>query len=344
MKQTQPKEQKPADMPLAIVFYRYWENHAKGIASAGAAKPALALWTEYWGTRSVADLNIPDQKNFLKWLKERGYKNSYVSRILAVGRSAVRLAWKNGEILTAPFIIDEADRSDEKDQYILEMPEMKQFLIKAQERPHIFKYCMIALNTLARPSAILELCPEQVDLKKLRINLNPKGRRQTNKYRPIVPITDTLLPFVSDKNVPAFILWKGNPIKSIKKTFATTVKEAGLSRDITPYSLRHTMATELRTRGVRSWELEAILGHRRPTTTERYARYTAEYLSEGRKAIDAYFTEMGLNYAERTNSSVSVACQLKNEHIGNNENSLTISEDRMVGVTGIEPVTPTMSM
>ena len=203
---------------------------------------------------------------------------------------------------------------------------------------------MIALNTLARPSAVLELRPEQVDLQNARINMNPKGRRQTKKRRPIVPITDTLFPFVSDRNVSAFVRWNDVPIKSIKKTFAANVREAGLPKEITPYSLRHTMATELRRRGVPLWEVEGMLGHKRQTTSEKYAHYSPEYLSLGREAIDSYFAELSLDYETPINSYVSVACHRHTAGKLKEEKYTITSRDQMVGVTGIEPVTPTMSM
>jgi len=330
-------------MPLGLIFYRYWESHAKTIASAEAAQYALALWTEFWEAGTVADLTPPRQKDFMAWLKARGYKNSYVSRVMSVGRSAVRMAWRNGEIASAPFILDEPDRSDEKEPYVLKPQEMKRLLTKAQERPHIFIYCMIALNTLARPEAVLDLAPAQVNLVDKRINLNPKGRKQTKKYRPIVPITDTLLPFLHRTDVPAFVLWNGKPIESVKKTFARTVSDAGLSSEITPYSLRHTMATELRRRSVPPWEVEGLLGHRRPSTTEKYAHFAPDYLSQGREAIDAYFAELALSYTVPKLDYVSVACQSPETKKPAEADFSTYTRVRMVGVTGIEPVTPTMS-
>jgi integrase len=314
LKQTIPKDQRAADMPLGLVFYRYWEHHAKNIASADQAKHALSLWTEFWGASTVVDLTPPKQKEFILWLKAKGYKNSYVSRTMSVGRSAVRFSWKNGEISSVPFIYDEPDRSDEKEPYLIKLTEMRRLLTKAQERPHMFIYCMIALNTMARPEAALQLSPSQVNLSDRRINLNPKGRKQTKKYRPIVPITNTLLPFLRQTDIPAFVLWNGKPIASVKKTFASTVLDAGLSKEITPYSLRHTMATELRRRGVSAWEIEGLLGHRRPSTTEKYAHYAPDYLSGGRMAIDAYFETLGLTYTVPRLVRVSEACQsLKNE-------------------------------
>ena len=55
---------------------------------------------------------------------------------------------------------------------------------------------MISLNTLARPDAVLDLGPAQVDIKRRLIKLNPDGRKQTKKYRPVVPISETLLPWL----------------------------------------------------------------------------------------------------------------------------------------------------
>jgi integrase len=227
--------------------------------------------------------------------------------------------------------------------YRLDMDEMRRFLTKAQEAPHIFTYCMIALNTLARPDAVMDLAPAQVNLQDRRINLNPKGRKQTKKYRPIVPITDTLLPFVQARDVERFVMWQGRPIESVKTTFRRIVRDAGLSKEITPYSLRHTMAAELRRRSVPAWEVEGLLGHRRPGVTETYAEFDPAYLSKGREAIDAYFADLGLIYVVPNPNCVSVACHPKDDGLADDGEVPVISGGLMVGATGIEPVTPTMS-
>ena len=49
-----------------------------------------------------------------------------------------------------------------------------------------------------------------------------------------------------------------------------------------PYTIRHTMATELRKRGVPPWEVSGMLGHRSEhKTTEIYAHYAPDYLGDG---------------------------------------------------------------
>jgi integrase len=109
-----------------------------------------------------------------------------------------------------------------------------------------------------------------------------------------MPITDTLLPFVVDRQVARFVTWHDKPIKSVKGTVAKAVKKAVLSADVTPYSLRHTMAAELRGRGVPAWEVEGLVVHRRPGVTESYAVFSPDYLSEGRAAIDRYFADLDM--------------------------------------------------
>ena len=88
--------------------------------------------------------------------------------------------------------MDVSNRSDEREPYRLSMKEMRAFLTQAQEHPHVFVFSMIMLNTLPRPDAVFDLRRAQVDLQDRFIELNPKGRKKTKKYRPIEPITDTL--------------------------------------------------------------------------------------------------------------------------------------------------------
>jgi len=308
-KKAELKNVSPLEMPLATVLIRYWDRHGSTVASHDTQRFALKLWTDFWGEAAIADLSIPRQQEFVIWLKARGYKNSYVDRILSVGRAALRMAWKWGEITSAPFVMHVSDRSDAKEAYRLSAPEMRRFLTAVQGWPHLYTFSMLMLNTLGRPEAILDLAPSQVNLTDRRINLNPKGRTQTKKFRPIVPITDTLLPFVLDRTVVRFVTWRDKPIGSVKKTFARAVKEACLPADVTPYSLRHTMAAELRRRGVPAWEVEGLLGHRRPGVTEVYAEFSPEYLSEGRAAIDAYFDDLGMELPVPSAGCVPVAFQ-----------------------------------
>ena len=67
---------------------------------------------------------------------------------------------------------------------------------------------------------------------------------------------------------------------------------AGLGKDVVPYTIRHTIATELRTRGVPEWECRGFMGHRSGGVTERYAKFQPDHLGAAVKAIDAYCADL----------------------------------------------------
>ena len=100
------------------------------------------------------------------------------------------------------------------------------------------------------------------------------------------------MPWVEKANTDYLVSWKGKPIKSVKKAFQRIRERTGLGPDLVPYTIRHTMATELRKRGVPAWEVAGFLGHKSEGITERYAKFSPDYLSQARRSIDDYFVEL----------------------------------------------------
>jgi integrase len=333
----------PATVLLEAILIRYWEEHARAIPSAEQARFALAKWSDYFAGASVSELTPQRQEAFIASLQANGYKPSYISRILSVGRAALMRAWKRQELVSAPFIIDiKRDLEEEAERFRdLSMEEVARILGAAVQIPHLLRFCMISLNTLARPDAVLALGPAQVDMKHRLIQLNPKGRKQTKKFRPVVPISNTLLPWLSCCEGARYVLYRGKPVASIKKSFSIAVAKAGLT-DVSPYCLRHTMGAELRTRNVPEWEVMGIMGHKSKAarTTERYARFRPDYLGQAVGAIDAYFGDL------KRDHEILLPASLFNQRASSvlaPKLGFPQSLEKVVGATGIEPVTPAMS-
>ena len=51
---------------------------------------------------------------------------------------------------------------------------------------------MILIGTACRPEAALELTGAQLDFEDRLIDLNPRGRAQTKKFRPVVKMPEAL--------------------------------------------------------------------------------------------------------------------------------------------------------
>lgn len=154
--------------------------------------------------------------------------------------------------------------------------------------PHVQLYAQIGLYTMARPSAILELCWTQVKFDRQQIEFNQEGRVQTAKLRPTVPINpelvDALLEAFEARQSDYVIEYAGKPIRSVKKAFQAASKRFG--EKVTPYMLRHTGAVWAAEAGTPMSELAQYMGHDDDTTTQKhYARYSPDYLKKVSNAV-----------------------------------------------------------
>jgi integrase len=172
-------------------------------------------------------------------------------------------------------------------------PEEARRLLDAAQMPHVSLFILLALHTAGRPSSILDLHWDRVDLQTRRIRLDNPARDRTAKGRATVPIADALVgPLNEARNAAQteyVIEWAGQPIKSIKKAIKRAAERAGLD-GVTPYVLRHTAAVWMAESGVPIAEIGQYLGHNNIGTTYRvYARFSPDYL---RRASDAISTAL----------------------------------------------------
>ena len=66
----------------------------------------------------------------------------------------------------------------------------------AADPPHLRMFLLLLRGTAGRPAAVLKLTREQCDLDRGLIDLNPPGRAQTKKRRPVVLMPDFLRPWI----------------------------------------------------------------------------------------------------------------------------------------------------
>jgi integrase len=159
---------------------------------------------------------------------------------------------------------------------------------------HIRVFLALAVGTAARPQALLQLTRFQCDLGRGIINLNPAGRVQTKKRRPVLPMADWLRPWIERASGP-LVAYRGRPVAKIAGAFRTLRESAGFGSDVTAYTVRHTIGTELAARGVPELDIALIMGHRVPSnrTTGRYIHVAPERLTSARKALDEIAVEIG---------------------------------------------------
>jgi len=292
--------QAPDEVLVETILLNYWNDHAQHLASARTARLNLSYWQEFWEGYTVADITPKEQAKFRAWLAERGTGLSGIDRILSTGRAALNRAAKWQEVSSVPHIFGTLTanaRRSRKPKGRPITPEELARLFNAVRSRHMMMFLLIASNTLARPAAILDPRPAQFDNVHSLLDLNPPDRAQNKKYRPIVPVTPTLLPWLELPVGPSdrYVSHRKKPIGSILHMWRLTREAAGLDERVTPYSVRHGMARELRKRRVPTEQIKLFLGHLpsgSDATTSIYAPYEPDFLGDAIRAIEGVMLDV----------------------------------------------------
>ncbi len=312
--------QRPHDVLIGDVFARYMEKRGRHTAGAGVQRRNLFLALERLPEgAAVAGFTLDAQHALTRRMEADGYARGTVKRVLGATKAAVQWAWNNGELeRPIPFLTLPDAPARER---VLTPAELAA-LWDAARPAHLRMFILLLLGTGARPAAVLELTRERCDLARGLIDLNPTGRAQTAKRRPVVPMPDFLRPWIMQAPPGPLVQYHGRAVAKLNAAWREVRAAAGLDGAVVPYTVRHTVATELRARGVPELELAGLLGHAMPNfrTTGRYAKYAPTHLSAARAAIDDLATEIGRGATRpiHPETQVRVSCVLVSETTGAN--------------------------
>jgi len=340
------KDEAPQQMPLSVVLGRYWLNVAIHYASKSSEERAINLWNEYFPSATVSDLSVERLETFTAWLYGKGYSRGYVRRVLASGKAALNRSWKRQEITSVPYV--QLPKPGDPYEHYSSLDQLAAILNLIPEESHLWAYMMIRLGTGCRQDAALQLRPDQVDFDNSLVRLNPVGREQTKKFRPVLPMTAVLRQFLLTQKTPTtYVHWHLKPIKSARTAWNRLKTRAELPEWFSPKVLRHTIGTEMRKREVPGWEVSGQLGHKggeSARTTEVYAKFDPSFLGKARQALDALMLDLSKKVPAlkaylggATQGSAQIVVQR-----AQSEKVMVKPRVRLVEPVGIEPTTSTM--
>lgn len=257
------------------------DREADGIASTARQRDAWKAMKPFW---EGVTPELVDREMAQSYARQRGRAAATVRYELGMLSVAFRWAASKELIRKAPAVW-RPDPPERKVRH-LTRAEFERWYEQVRA-PHARLYVELGLATMARPTAILELTWDRVDFERGTVDLNPRGRRQTRKRRPVVPLNDDALAALTEAykaRQSAYVVERGGQqIGSIKKAFQAASERSGLH--VTPYTLRHTGAVWAAEAGVSMAELAQFMGHDDSATTEKhYARFTPGHL---RRVADA---------------------------------------------------------
>ena len=301
------------DITLARVFVRYHQQHGRHAIGAGSQRVSLALIlrTVPEGI-TVTEFTLDIQNQVVRTLAADRYAPGTIKRAFGAARAAVNWAWNNGEIdRPIPFLRLPEGRGRER---VLSIAELAR-LWDTEMPNHVRAFLALAIGTAGRPEALLQLTRTQCDVERRTINLNPPGRLQTKKRRPILPMPAWLVPWIEAADGP-IVAYRGTPVRKIAGAFQTMRDAAGFGVNVTAYTVRHSIATEMAARGVPELEIAAILGHGMPNirTTGRYVHVAPDRLVNARNALEAIAADIDRTATRRmAATAVRANCVLPSE-------------------------------
>lgn len=191
------------------------------------------------------------------------------------------------------------------DVWVPQKPEAKGRVLTADEvdallagcvMPHVKLFVILALATAGRSTALLELEWSRVDFEAGIINLRIKEvinplTKKVRKGRSVVPMNDwarvALLEAQKGALTDFVIEWNGEQVKSVRKGFTEAVRRAGLGKDVTPHTLRHTAASWMESGGIPMAQISRFLGHSNENVTRNiYAKPDTTPLLPASKIVD----------------------------------------------------------
>lgn len=305
LEKDKPVEATPDQIAITQVLGWYWEEVGSKLPSKEQAMISITRFNDFYGDARVALVNQVTHDSYQKMRFEAGVGWQTINRERMVLRAALNHARKRHGLMTVPHVpsilaSDPEAAPVEPRGRPLTIAELASLYLAAKS-PHMRLFILVLLGTLCRPDAAKNLKLEgQMDFENRLIHLNPKGRKQTKKRRPTIPMASFLYNTLKDAKRTYVIEYHGEPIASTKTAWRHLRAAAGLGTDVNPYSIRHTMSRELRRRKVPGDQLSVMLGHR-PDNASRtdlvYAPYEPGYCKEATQAVEGVFRDLMLEIA-----------------------------------------------
>lgn len=300
--------------PLSAVLLAYFEGHTDKLPSKDNARLAGRTMLACWGPTVRVDLAIAETKlrEFAEWSVAKGHSLGYISRNLSVLAAACSYAKIRHEIAFKESTIQQRwalQTKARRKAFVPSDDELARFL-SAGMSESMFRWCVIALLTGARPEAAMELTPAQRNRDIGTLCLNPDSRVQNKKWRATVREPKALTGWLD--------LWetklreRGESVEHVPYCDYTTVESVQTAIErirartklpkLSAYSTRHKVATVMR-KAKLTKELRMLqLGHARPEGDIEggYGEWEPDYLQPVADALDSWWIKLAAKVKGRS--------------------------------------------
>lgn len=227
-----------------------------------------------------------DIKDYLAYLAEE--KQSATSTL---NQAINALKFYYGAMLKKKFVYEvKRPRKDKKLPVVLSKEEVAKILSSVDNIKHKAIF-MLVYSAGLRVGEVVKLKPEDIDSKRMLIHIKgSKGRK--DRYTLLSEKALDILREYWRKYKPAKWLFEGAKegrylsIRSVDKIFRNACEKAGIKKDVSVRTLRHSFATHLLEGGTDLRYIQELLGHSHSKTTEIYTHVSTKSLGKITSPLD----------------------------------------------------------
>lgn len=263
-------------------LFNYLREHGPDVRRLDTIKSSFRAWIGFFmqdqltTSVRVAEINKVSVARFRRWRmaphswevewdgkifkhESRGVSGEAVQRNIEDLRAALNHAEDAKRIPMYPRVpsVDKNLRSKSR-KLVFTIKQLGAMVAYADQEPCVQQWLQLMIATAARPDAALAFVPANQWLDSV-IDLHPPGTPVTDKRNPIVP---AITPFT-------YVMkrWKLDLVTSRKRWWRTMRTKLNIPTSYVPKTIRHTVASYLRSSSVPGEQISLLLGHKDPTDT-----------------------------------------------------------------------------
>jgi integrase/recombinase XerD len=245
--------------------------------------------------KTPGEIELKDLQHFIKWITELGISVKSQARIISGMRSFYKYCVIENIVKKDPTVLLEAPKLQRKLPDVLSFEEIESIIAQIDlSKPEGGRNKAILETLYSCGLRVTELINLRLSCLYLDVNfIRVIGKGDKER---LVPIGDSAIKFINIyKNeirvhMPVtrgsedilFLNRRGSKLSRVMifLMLKDLAKKAGITKNISPHTFRHSFATHLVEGGADLRAVQEMLGHESITTTEIYTHIDREYLRE----------------------------------------------------------------
>lgn len=261
------------------------------VEAYGRDAAAFVRFLEDQGVASFSEVNQNHAVAFLGHLQKRGLATSSVCRTLIAIKVLFRFLKREGLVPVNIMLYFETPKLWQLIPEVLTPEEVEGLLgapdreTEAGARDHAILELLYASGL--RVSEVCSVGIYDVDEQFVRVMGKGRKERLVPVGRKAIEAIDFYLTrfrsaYDSEHNQKLFLSTRGNPLDRVQvwKMIKRYARDAGIVKNISPHTLRHSFATHLLDNGADLRVIQEMLGHASISSTDRYTHVSRSHLQQ----------------------------------------------------------------